>query len=252
MRNNVFVNALAALAIAGLFHGCSESNSVSPGTNGTGGSLARFVIGDNYLYTLDNNSLRVFDISEPDNPVPGAKISVGTGIETLFPYQDKLFIGSRSGMLIYDNQKPSQPTFLSRYAHVESCDPVVVQGDYAYVTLRDGNFCRGGANLLDVVDIRNPQNPVVIQSIPMRHPHGLGVDGKDLFVSEGTHGLKVFNLKDPRNPVQTQFITGVKTYDVIPLSQDKVLLVTGQDGLYQYDYRDSTQLKLLSKIPIAY
>ncbi|MBC7919673.1 MAG: hypothetical protein H7Z75_01140 [Ferruginibacter sp.] len=247
------MNALAVVAVAGLFHSCAEDgNSASPGTNGIGGSMARFAIGGDHLYTLDNNSLRVFDISQPDNPVPGAKISVGTGIETLFPYQDKLFIGSRSGMLIYDNGNPGQPTLLSRYAHVESCDPVVVQGDYAYVTLRDGTFCRSGSNLLDVVDIRNLQNPVVVRSIPMQHPHGLGVDGKNLFVSEGAHGLKVFNVADPRNPVQTQYITGVKTYDVIPLNEGKVLLVTGQDGLYQYDYSDATQLKLLSKIPIAH
>jgi hypothetical protein len=251
-KNNLqsFAKVLVLVIIVALFNSCDKgTDSASPGNSGIGGSLARFAITGNYLYTLNNNSLRVFDISQPANPLPGNIVPLGSGIETIFPYQDKLFMGARAGMMIYDNQNPAQPRFISQYTHVQSCDPVVVQGNYAYVTLRDGTSCRNGSNLLDVVDISNLTNPVVVTTIPMRNPHGLGIDGKDLFVSEGDFGLKVFNVRDPLNPVQTQFIENVQTYDVIP--QDKILLVTGKDGLYQYDYSDSAQLKLLSKIPIA-
>ncbi|MES2732383.1 MAG: hypothetical protein V4714_11555 [Bacteroidota bacterium] len=233
-----------------LFNSCGKKgDSVSPGSNGTGGSMARFAITGDYLYTLNNNSLRVFDISQPGNPVAGSNIAIGDGIETLFPYEDKLFIGARAGMMIYDNKNPTKPEFISRYTHVTSCDPVVVQGKYAYVTLRDGTSCRNGSNLLDVLDISNLKTPIRVNTISLLHPHGLGIDGNDLFVSEGDFGLKVFNVSDPAHPRQTQFIQDVKTYDVIP--QNKILLVTGKDGLYQYDYSDSTQLKLLSTIPIA-
>ena len=34
-----------------------------------------------------------------------------------------------------------------------SCDPVVVQGDYAFVTLRGGTECQGFSNQLDIIDI---------------------------------------------------------------------------------------------------
>ncbi|MFC5535477.1 LVIVD repeat-containing protein [Rhodocytophaga aerolata] len=251
MFKQLFV--LSQLCLATLWLGsCSMDSSnapVSPGNNGIGGSMARFAVVGNHLYTVNNTSLQIYDISQPADPIKGNVVKLGVGIETIFPYANQLFIGSQTGMHIYDNQNPDRPTLVSRYDHVQSCDPVVVQGNYAYVTLRDGNTCRTGQNLLDVVDISNLSAPKLVQSYPMKHPHGLGIDGDILFVCEGQFGLKVFDASDPANLVQTQFIPGVKSYDVIPHNQ--VLLLTGEDGLYQYRYTDPQHLELLSKIPVA-
>jgi hypothetical protein len=244
---------LSCLCMAALWlTGCSMdsgSDSLAPGTNGIGGSMARFAVAGNHLYTVNNTSLQVYDISQPGNPLQGSVIKLGVGIETIFPYANQLFIGSQTGMHIYDNQNPDQPRLLARYDHVQSCDPVVVQGNYAYITLRDGNTCRNGQNLLDVVDISNLSAPVLVRSYPMQHPHGLGIDGNILFVCEGQYGLKVFDASDPNNLIQTQFIPGIKSYDVIP--HNRLLLLTGQDGLYQYRYTSPQHLELLSKIPVA-
>jgi hypothetical protein len=231
--------------------GCSESKSdMAPNANnGVGGSLARFAIVDNYLYTVSNSNLKVFDINQPQQPRQVQDVRLGLNIETIFPYNNMLFIGSRTGMHIYDNANPLQPVFLSQYQHVESCDPVVVQGNYAYVTLRSGTPCRFGDNLLDVIDIANPRNPIMVQSIRMLNPHGLGIDGDVLFVCEGEHGLKVFDATNPAKLVEKQFIKDIRTYDVIP--RNKVLLVVGEDGLMQYDYSDVSNPKLLSMIPLA-
>jgi hypothetical protein len=227
----------------------ANNASVAPGTNGIGGSLARFAVVGDHLYTVNNTSLQVYDISQPADPKKGAYIKLGVGIETIFPYANQLFIGSQTGMYIYDNQNPQQPSLISRYDHVQSCDPVVVQGNFAYVTLRDGNTCRNGQNLLDVVDISNLRSPRLVRSYPMQHPHGLGIDGNILFVCEGQFGLKVFDASNPGNLVQTQVIPGVKSYDVIP--HNRILLLTGENGLYQYRYTDPQHLELLSVIPVA-
>jgi hypothetical protein len=68
-------------------------------------------------------------------------------------------------------------------------------------------------------------------------------------VCEGNFGLKVFDASQPDNLIQTQFIPGVKSYDVIP--RNRLLLLTGEDGLYQYRYTDPQRLELLSVIPMA-
>lgn len=164
---------------------------------GIGGSMARFSIYDDFLYTIDASSLYLFDISALDRPKPGAHIQVGWGIETLFSYGDKLFIGANNGMHIYDNANPQAPVHLSTYAHIQSCDPVVVQDNYAYVTLRSGNECQGFTNQLEIVDISDPGNPTLFKTYPMQHPHGLGVDGNCLFICEGEFGLKVFDKNRP-------------------------------------------------------
>lgn len=249
-----YTNWLPVLLMAVLVSlgGCESSakSDVAPtGNNGTGGSLARFAVVDNHLYTVSNSHLKVFDISQAQLPRQVNNVSLGLNIETLFPYKGMLFIGSRTGMHIYDNSNPVQPVLLSQYQHVQSCDPVVVQGNYAYVTLRDGTECRFGQNLLDVINIADPRAPRLERTFQMLNPHGLGIDGNTLFVCEGDHGLKVFDATHPVDLVETQFIKNIRTYDVIP--RNKVLLVVGKDGLFQYDYSDARNLRLLSTIPLA-
>lgn len=218
---------------------------------GIGGSMARFTIYGDYLYGVDHSHLFVFDISDLNNPQAGFKKELGWGIETIFPYQDKLFIGSETGMHIYDISKPDIPLKLSVFEHIRSCDPVVVQDTIAYVTLRGGNGCRNGfTNQLDVIDVSDPTNPELITSHNMDNPHGLGIDDNLLFICEGGSGLKIFNVTDyetiPQNMI-AQF-SGLDAFDVIPFND--ILIMIGQDGLYQFDYSTPEDIKLLSGIPI--
>jgi hypothetical protein len=229
----------------------SPARSDAGGAAGVGGSMARFTIYDNYLYTVDNTQLQLFNITSPSNPTYHGKVYLNWGIETIFPYRDKLFIGSTTGMHIYDNADPSHPKLLSTYQHVNSCDPVVVEGDFAYVTLRSGTECAGFTNQMDVLNISDLRNPKLIKTYPMQNPHGLGIDQSTLFLCEGSHGLKVFNIQD-KLKIDKNLLAHFKTmdaFDVIPLNG--VLMLIGKDGLYQYDYSNPKSLKLLSKIPVV-
>jgi hypothetical protein len=231
------------------FQNCQQSADVSPSGNGTAGSLARFALGDGILYTISTFDMNVFDVkTAPATPSKLKSVNLGFGAETIFPYKNMLFIGTTTGMKIYDNQDPTNPKLLSTFTHIFSCDPVVVQGDYAYVTLRSGTACQRGQNSLDIVDIKDPVNPKLKNSMRLSNPHGLAVDGKNLFVCEGDFGLKRFDITDPLNPVFGESLSDVASYDVIP--NDKKLIVTGKNGIYQYDYSGSNGLKLISKIPI--
>ena len=233
-----------------VFQNCQTSGdaSVLASGNGTGGSLARFTLGEGYLYTVSTFNMNVFDVKTPETPAKLKTVNLGFGAETIFPYQNMLFIGTMTGMKIFDNQDPTAPKLLSTYSHIYSCDPVVVQGKYAYVTLRSGTSCQRGQNSLDIVDISTPANPQLIYSMPMQNPHGLAVDGTNLFICEGTFGLKSFDITDPLKPVLREFLSDVISYDVIPIQ--KRLIVTGKNGIYQYDYSEPKSLKFISKIAI--
>jgi hypothetical protein len=218
-------------------------------TQGQAGSMARFALYDNYLYTVGQNELQLFDIRTPAKPTRSNKINLGWGIETIFPYKDKLFIGSTTGMFIFDNSNPEKPQQLSTFQHAMSCDPVVVTDTRAYVTLRSGTNCNRGLNQLDVVDITDLRNPRLLKSYPMQNPHGLGVDYPYLYLCEGAHGLKSLNVTNDFDVKQLQHLTGMDAYDVIPLS-NKSLLMIGKDGLYQFDTSNPSNLRQLSKIPV--
>lgn len=231
----------------------NSAASPAPNTSGTGGSMARFTLYDNYLYTVGNQNMQLFAIHNPDQPKKGALINLGWGIETIFPYKDKLFIGSQTGMHIYDASNPEKPTHMSTFQHARVCDPVVVNDNVAYVTLRSGNFCQGFQNQLDVVDITNLYNPRLIKSYPMQNPHGLGVDFPDLFICEGQHGLKSFDASSATDIKQLEHLTGMNAYDVIPLGRYagmETLLMVGKDGLYQFDYSNPRRLRQISVLPV--
>lgn len=227
-------------------NGSNQPSSV--GKIGKGGSMARFTLYQNYLYSVDISNLQTFDISNPENPKPWAKVNVGWNIETIFPYGDKLFIGSQTGMFIYDASVPWNPTYLGQFQHVRGCDPVVVEGKYAYVTIREGTRCPGNQNQLDILDISNLMKPILLKTYPMQQPAGLGVDGNILIICDGMAGLKVFDVHDPFNIQLLNWQSGIQTYDVIMLN--KYAIMIGSDGLFQYDYSDPKNLILLSTIPI--
>lgn len=227
----------------------AETSGPAP-TNGTGGSMARFTLYDHYLYAVDFSTLRLFSVEDTDDPTLMREENIGWNIETIFPYEDKLFIGTQTGMVIFSISDPEQPEYISTFWHASSCDPVVVEGNYAYVTLRAGNLCGDNQSQLDVIDISNIYNPVLKKEYPMDEPYGLGIDDSILFVCDGSSGLKIYNASDPLAIDQhlLKIYPDIDAYDVIPLGD--ILLLIGIDGFYQYDYSDLENIQLLSHIPI--
>lgn len=251
MKKSVTMFLVLIVAFSAVLYACQNGSSDigGGGTNsGIAGSMARFAIVGNVLYTVSSQKLSLFDITEEKNPITRGEKAIGFNIETIFPYKNYLFLGSQSGMQIFDNTNPLLPTWISTYSHIMSCDPVVVQGQYAYVTLRSASSCMRGVNQLEIIDIADPKNPKLLNVISLINPHGLGVDGDKLFVCEGSSGLKVFDITNPVSPLLQLTLNNVETYDVIP--NNNVLVVTGKGGITQYDYSKKGELILLSKISV--
>ena len=234
------------------FSETSGFTTMGSGTSiGIAGSMSKFMIYDHYLYTLFLSQMKLFDISTLNQPLESNNVNISWDIETLFRYEDKMFIGAQTGMYIYDLSSPGNPTYLSQFTHAQSCDPVVVEDDIAYVTLRSGTRCGGILNQLDVLDVSDVTNPIHLRSYALDNPHGLGIDNGTLFICDGESGLKIFDAQDPLliSDNQIAHFRSINSKDVIPLGD--ILLMIGNDGLYQYDYADLNNLKLLSIIPVT-
>ncbi len=222
--------------------GSGDSSSFSTGNAGQAGSMSRFAIVNDMLYAIANDQLQLINIEDPAQPVLWSRIPVVRGIETLFPVNDYLFIGSQTGVFIYDNSNPLYPQYMSEFIHARSCDPVVVQGSYAYVTLRGNGRCWADQNQLDILNITDIANPVLEKSYPMQAPYGLGISGDKLFVCDGATGLKIYNVEDKSNIQITETLTEVNCYDVIP--HNDILLVSAATGIFQYDFSGEFLVKL--------
>lgn len=230
----------------------SQSGGFSTGaapTVGIAGSMARFSIVNNYLYTVNTSSLSSFNITTTINPVRTASQQVGWNIETIYPFSNKLFIGSMTGMFIYDISNPATPVAQGQFSHARRCDPVIADGNYAYVTLRNGTACAGNTNQLDVVNITNINSPVLAKTYPMTNPHGLSKDNNLLFICDGKDGLKMYDASNPLNIVLKKHLPAIETYDAI--ANNGNLLVVAKDGLYQYGYSSPGTLDFKSKISVS-
>lgn len=216
--------------------------------SGTGGSLARFALQNNFLYVVATSSLYSFDISVPSSPQQTNSKYFGWNIETIYPFNDQLYIGSTSGMYIFGTSDPSNPALLGQSLHVRSCDPVVTDGEHAFVTLRSGTKCQGFTNELDVLDVSNPTNPSLLKTYAMTNPYGLAKSGNLLFICDGKDGLRIFNASDVLNITQIEKIDIVDPYDII--ADNGLAIIVASSGIYELDYRNPNNIHIVSHILI--
>ncbi|WP_010230904.1 LVIVD repeat-containing protein [Gillisia marina] len=220
------------LCLSVLLIGCNAEgdNATSESIDGTGGSLARFSLVGDYLYTVDDQSLRIFDITNPELPIFSGEKFIGFDIETLYSLDEYLFVGSRLGMFIFDISDPKFPLELSKVEHVRSCDPVVSSGDYTYVTLHTNVNCAGNVNQLEIYNTQDLLRPELLITITLDRPIGLGLYGNHLLVTD----KNVVRIFDVTNPAQPDLVGGIEedAFDLIIRNND--LFIIGEQSLSQY------------------
>jgi hypothetical protein len=141
---------------------------------------------------------------------------------------------------------------LNFFKHVESCDPVVVDRDFAYFTTRKEATCKRGQNMLTVLDVKDFNDVKLISEFPMQHPHGLGVKEDKLYIADGEFGLKVFDItkKDSISDKLVYKDTMYHSFDVIPHFYKPYLISVGKNGLLQYDISDIKKIKKIGSIMV--
>lgn len=234
----------------------TSSNNVtknsSVNSTGVGGSLAQFTIVEDYLYTLDFKSVKVFDIKNSETPQLVNTVNLGYGIETIYSLENTIFIGTNNGVKILDATDPVNLVEMSEFEHVTACDPVIANASYAFSTIRGGTPCGGDVSQLNIIDISTITKPQFLSSIELLNPYGLGFSNEDdnvMYVCDGHDGLKAFDISDIENTVEVMHYTNINARDVIS-TENNGLIVLGLDAIYQFDNSDPLSLILKSEISI--
>jgi hypothetical protein len=227
--------------------GCGKSSDASS-ANGSNGSLTRFITVGNYLYTVDNNNLKTYNIANPAQPVFKSTKPVGFAIQTIFPYQDKLFIGSANAMFIYSIANPEQPALLSETVYfVQGRDPIVAFDSVAYSTVQNGRFGTNNQGVLNIFNIKNLSQPQRMGALLMENPYGMGVKDSALYVCDGTAGLKLFNISKPYQPVSRGTFPQTEVfYDVIVQGNTLIAYIKG--GVCLIDITNVLNPVLIAKL----
>jgi hypothetical protein len=223
--------------------------SANGGNVGTGGSYAKFQINNNALYTVESYNLKVFNITNPtetfyDKTVYMTEWMGGGVFETLFKQKEFLFVGSTNGMYIVNAFDEFNPYFVSGFAHATACDPVVVQGNTAYITVRGGSNCGSIEDQVNIIDITNIQNPTLISTYLLNQPYGLGIKDDVLYVCANGN-LNVFDATNSTElTLENTYEDEVK--DVIAL--DTHLIAVGINKIIQYNYGENHTLEVMSVV----
>lgn len=223
----------------------SDTTAASSSATGKGGSLAKFTIIGNYIYAVSSHYLYTVDISNPSNPVKSGQSALNFDMETIYPYKNRLFIGSRTGLYIYSIDTPAAPRLIGEAKHGRSCDPVVANDSVSYSTLKGNTYCGPAASGLYVYDVKNLNQPVLKKTIAMNDPLGLGMADSALYVCY-TDGLKIYSIKNAYDPVETGIISGTGFTDVIPY--DNLLICWLNGGIGLYDIANRLQPVFIKKI----
>lgn len=227
------------------------NSSPKPSSAGQAGSMAGMVLMKDYLYAItEPHSVGIVDVTDAQKPQFKQTYFAGFDLETIFSFRDNLLLGASMGMFIYNVSDPLNPAKLGEFYHGFACDPVIADGNTAYVTLHSGSSCGGSANELNAVDISDLMNPSLIKTYSMTSPKGLSKDGDLLFVCDGESGVKVLDAADAEDIVLKQTIDVKDSYDAI--ATGGLLIVVAKDGIYQFDYSDMDDIRALSSFKVPH
>lgn len=238
------INALIVLFSLVMVTACqpSESSDTSS-TNESGiiaGSTAALTYQNGNFIVLDSENVRSYRFPDEGLAELNGVYRV-SGAESVFPEGDStLYVGSSFGVTILDIDEDGNFTYIGQATHIASCDPVIVDGDTMFLTLRTTNFCTTteGLNSLMIYDVTNPAEPVFISSLALNGPYGLSKSENTLWVCT-TEGLASVDVTDVQEPGLITTYPEVICNDIIIRSPEDAIITTSE-GIFLTDLSGSS------------
>jgi len=131
---------------------------------------------------------------------------------------------------------------------VRACDPVVVEGSLAYVTLRGGTRCGTLVSALHIVDINDLMKPSLLVSYALPQPMGLDVKNKVAYVCDDSTGVFILDTTNPNSIRELARITDKKGYDTIV--RDNLLIVVSEGFVSFYNVSQVDMPFLLGRFQV--
>lgn len=191
---------------------------------------------DNMAFVANGyKGFSILNISDYQNPVPISTTPTKWKAVDILKDGNILYIAEAdSGIQIFDIENPYQPVLLSEHCTYENSDGYLKLGKY-----QNYLYTGGAVWINDILDVSDPENPVLVNSIPV-NDWGYDIEIMDdhLFVAGYWGGLQIFSLADPENLIEV----GYYPLDLalkIAVSKDIAYLSGGQ-GIGLFDISDLT------------
>ena len=181
-----------------------------------------------YVFSDRENQLSILDVSQPASPKETANFSeilTPFGAKRLKSANRRLYV-LRYGLTIYDMGDPSAPEILGKleYPNWEWGPDIEIVDDYVYMT--------GDERGLYVVDVSDPSRPIVMETLYISGGAGrLEVSGANALIIDNKNRLRIIDIRDPGNLVQTAIYDTGLAPQAMRLSGNKAYLLSSvEDG----------------------
>jgi len=177
--------------------------------------LAQLAVAGSRLFGIPSSyppsatGLRIFDISNPANPVDlGFNDGKGNANQRALAVSgDYLYYSVADELRILNIANPAQPVLVAQLAG--NYPAITVQGNYAYLTTLVGSsLWRVG-----IYDVSNPTNPVTLGKIDTQAFARTAVAGNYAYVADG--GLLIADISNPTNPATLGYVSNLFAADVV-------------------------------------
>lgn len=211
--------------------------------------------------------LRIFDVSNPWNPVNIGSASVSGWAESVYVSNKMAFV-TRGQIYIYDVSIPANPNLKNIYYPYGDMSGITVDEQFAYIAdkryglvildvsdpnnpqeihsfqlagiARDivlvNNYAYMAYSGLRVIDISNPFSPVEVSYYPTTgNPSSIFIKDSLAYLADGNNGLRILNVKNPSYPFEIgSFPTSGSAVD-ISIAGNYAYLVNSPAGIHIID-----------------
>ncbi|MFZ9854243.1 MAG: immunoglobulin domain-containing protein [Limisphaerales bacterium] len=122
------------------------------------------------------------------------------------------------------------------------------------IVVRDGfAFVADGPGGFQIIDVRNPLQPVIVGSLPpigSTGPEHVAVQGQYAFLGEETRGLRIVDISNLSTPKDVTVFPSQNWVIGLALSGNRVFLTEYQYGLEIVDITNPTQPVALARYPV--
>jgi photosystem II stability/assembly factor-like uncharacterized protein len=236
--NDVVANGIRAYLAGGGagLRAIDISNPAHPVEDGSSLSAPQaqdIVISGNYAYVADGyNGLKIFDIRTSAKPgLLGACPTPGYAYQLAVSGTYAYLACDTQGLRIIDISDPQNPHIVGSRVFSEAAYNVGVWENHAYVI-------NTSQDILWVVDVSNPANPVERATRPVYYCYGdLGFSGHYMFVPNTFFGLKVVDISNPASPVEVAIDRRLASACEVIIRDNRIYVLDRDAGFYVLELR---------------
>jgi hypothetical protein len=202
-------------------------------TNNAGNARGVAVSGDFAYLANGGGGLRIYDITDPANPVNvGHTNNAGNAWDLAVSGNFAYLANREDGLRIYDITDPANPANVGHIDNGAEAIGVAVSGGFAYLA--------NSSDGLRIYDITDPANPVTVGHIDNGGTAlSVAVAGNFAYLANDLGGLRLYDITDPAEPVSVNHIDNGGQANGVAVSGNYVYLANLTDGLRIYDLAGS-------------